>query len=335
MTILERHPPSALRAARAAGAHAAADVTSFVRQKVLPYGLTLLHRAVALSRGVAAATGRQLEELNWRSWPALGLDRIRDWSRVAMMRAYTLQRRPRKWGLGALGALVALGVGYLTFCLVTIPAAGGLVIEPTPSALLVEGNQGELFATRGVFKGEKLEFHDLTPDLVQAVIAIEDRRFYQHGGIDARGLIRAVWRDLTGKRLEGASTISQQLARMMYLSPERTIRRKVQEAMLAVWLEHRLSKEEILARYLNSAYFGAGVYGVDAAAKRYFGKTAKHLTLSEAALLAGLVRAPSALAPHRNLEAARARADLVWRRWWTWAQSRSKPRMRLGETQPS
>src|SRR5205814_9363424 len=106
-------------------------------------------------------------------------------------------------------------------------------------------------------------------------------------------------------------TITQQLARMLYLSPERSFRRKLQEALLTVWLEHHLRKEEILTRYLNTAYFGAGVYGVDAAAKRYFGKTAKELSLSEAAMLAGLVRAPSALSPSRNLDGARQRASLV------------------------
>src|SRR5260370_26716827 len=98
---------------------------------------------------------------------------------------------------------------------------------------------------------------------------------------------------------------------MMYLSPDRTIKRKVQEAIFALWLERHLGKEEILSRYLNTAYFGAGVYGVDAAAKRYFGKTAKELSLSEAAMLAGLLRSPSPLAPTRHLQSARQRASLV------------------------
>ena len=110
---------------------------------------------------------------------------------------------------------------------------------------------------------------------------------------------------------QGASTITQQLVRIKYLSPERSLRRKVQEVMLALWLEARLSKDDILARYLNTAYFGAGAHGVDAAAQRYFGKKARSLDLSEAAMLAGLVRAPSQLAPNRNLEAARRRAGAV------------------------
>jgi 1A family penicillin-binding protein len=125
-------------------------------------------------------------------------------------------------------------------------------------------------------------------------------------------MVRAAIRNIVfGSVREGGSTITQQLARMTYLSPERTIKRKIQEAILAMWMERTLGKEEILSRYLNTAYFGAGVYGVDAAAKRYFGKTAKELSLGESAMLAGLVRAPSALAPTRHLEEARQRAALV------------------------
>src|SRR4029077_488368 len=122
-------------------------------------------------------------------------------------------------------------------------------------------------------------------------------------------LLRAAIRNIrAGSTREGGSTITQQLARMTYLSPERTIKRKVQEAIFAMWMERTLGKEEILSRYLNTAYFGAGVYGVDAAAKRYFGKTAKELSLSESAMLAGLVRAPSALGATRHLQGARRRA---------------------------
>jgi 1A family penicillin-binding protein len=207
---------------------------------------------------------------------------------------------------------ILLSSGYLAYCIATLPLGGGLVIEPTPSALIVEAEAGQVFATRGVFKGDRLAPQDVPLDLSRAIIAIEDRHFYEHGGFYLPSLLRASLRNLlSGSAREGGSTITQQLARMMYLSPERTIKRKVQEAVLTLWLEHQLDKQEILTRYLNTAYFGAGVYGVDAAAKRYFGKTAKELSLGEAAMLAGLVRAPSALAPHRNLEGARARAALV------------------------
>jgi penicillin-binding protein 1A len=198
------------------------------------------------------------------------------------------------------------------YCLYTLPVDGGLIIEQTPSALVLETGAGEVFATRGVFKGEKLTAADLPPNLARAVVAIEDRRFYEHSGVDLHGIARAAWRDfLAGHVREGGSTITQQLARMTTLTQDRTVLRKLQEILVAFWLEHQLSKDEILVRYLNMAYFGAGTYGVDAAARRYFGKPAKQLTLSESAMLAGLVRAPSQLAPNRNIEAARARAERV------------------------
>jgi penicillin-binding protein 1A len=211
-----------------------------------------------------------------------------------------------------LASVAVLSLGYIAYCLATIPLDGGLTIEPTPSALVVEADDGQVFATRGVFKGDKLSAQDVPVNLSRAIVAIEDRHFYQHTGFYLPSIIRAAYRNLlSGSAREGGSTITQQLARMTYLSQERTIRRKIQEAALTCWLEHTLTKQEILTRYLNTAYFGAGVYGVDAAAKRYFGKTARELSLSEAAMLAGLVRAPSALAPTRNLEGAQQRAGLV------------------------
>jgi penicillin-binding protein 1A len=219
----------------------------------------------------------------------------------------------RRHPVASLFASVAvLGLGYVAYCMATVPLDGGLIIEPTPSALVVEADGGQVFATRGIFKGDKLAAQDVPSNLSRAIIAIEDRHFYEHTGFYLPSIMRAAYRNLlSGSAREGGSTITQQLARMTYLSQERTIRRKIQEAVLTYWLEHTLSKQEILTRYLNTAYFGAGVYGVDAAAKRYFGKTAKELSLSEAAMLAGLVRAPSTLAPTRNLEGARQRAGLV------------------------
>src|SRR5947209_17584554 len=212
----------------------------------------------------------------------------------------------------ALALLIILPVAYVAYCIATMPSDGGLVIEPTPSSLIVEAADGQVFASRGVFKGDKTSAQDIPVNLSRAIIAIEDRHFYEHRGFYLPSIVRAAIRNIrSGSAREGGSTITQQLARMTYLSPERTIKRKVQEAVLALWMERHLGKEEILSRYLNTAYFGAGVYGVDAAAKRYFGKTAKELSLSEAAMLAGLVRSPSALAPTRHLESARQRAALV------------------------
>jgi 1A family penicillin-binding protein len=202
--------------------------------------------------------------------------------------------------------------GLVLYSVATLPIAGGLQVEPTQSAVTIESAKGEPFATRGVFKGDRLTAQDLPPHLAQAIIAIEDRRFYQHWGVDLRGILRAGWRNSqAGGTREGGSTITQQLARLVFLSPERTFRRKTQEALLAIWLEGQLTKEEILLRYLNTAYFGAGAYGVDAAAKRYFGKRASELILAESAMLAGLVRAPSQLAPTRNFGGAKERQETV------------------------
>lgn len=213
---------------------------------------------------------------------------------------------------GVAALTLGLLLAFALYSIATLPIAGGLQIEASQSALSFEGAKGDVFAARGVFKGDKLTAADLPPHLAQAIVAIEDRRFYQHSGVDLRGILRAGWRNSqAGATREGASTITQQLARLMYLSPERAFRRKIQEALIAVWLETQLTKEEILLRYLNTAYFGAGAYGVDAAARRYFGKKASELQLSEAAMLAGLVRAPSALAPTRNFGGAKERQETV------------------------
>lgn len=222
-----------------------------------------------------------------------------------------LGMRSGSFVIGVVLAL-ALVVGFILWSLSTLPLGGGLQVEATQSALTFEGSQGEVFAARGVFKGDKLTTADLPAHLAQAIVAIEDRRFYQHWGVDIRGILRAGWRNSqAGGTREGGSTITQQLARLMFLSPERTFRRKIQEALLAFWLEGQLKKEEILLRYLNTAYFGAGAYGVDAASKRYFGKKANELTLGESAMLAGLVRAPSQLAPTRNFGGAKERQETV------------------------
>jgi 1A family penicillin-binding protein len=240
--------------------------------------------------------------------PDFGKVRSR-WRSVALR---ALQLRPLHLVAALIASLIILPVAYVAYCMATLPENGGLVIEPTPSALIVQAADGQVFATRGVFKGDKLSAQDIPANLSRGIIAIEDRHFYEHRGFYLPSMLRALVRNIrSGAAREGGSTITQQLARMTYLSPERTIKRKVQEAVLALWMERRLGKEEILSRYLNTAYFGAGVYGVDAAAKRYFGKSAKDLSLSEAAMLAGLVRAPSALAPTRHLEEARQRAALV------------------------
>jgi 1A family penicillin-binding protein len=225
--------------------------------------------------------------------------------------------RPRRlawlpWTFGGLGLLALAVAGWLGWVMLRVPVGGGMQPASTAATLILENRDGSGFATRGVLRGEPVTADALPQPLTDAIVAIEDRRFFQHGGIDPRGLLRAVARGVSAGRLrEGASTISQQLARLTYLSQDRTLTRKVQEAMIALWLEARLDKPEILARYMNAAYFGAGAVGVDAAARRYFGKPAAQLSLSEAAMVAGLLRAPSALAPTRNPDAAWERAQVV------------------------
>lgn len=221
--------------------------------------------------------------------------------------------RPRHVAI-ATAVLITPIVVLITYSVATLPLNGGLVVAPTPSALVIEAQDGRNFATRGVFKGTKLSSADLPEHLKAAVVAIENRRFYEHAGVDPRGIVRAAWRNWQGGGTrEGGSTITQQLARLMFLSPDQNLRRKIQEAVLAIWLERQIGKQDILLRYLNTAYFGAGAYGVDAAARRYFDKPTKGLSLAESAMLAGLVRAPSQLAPTRNLGGAKERADTVLR----------------------
>ncbi len=287
-------------------------------QVVCGHSVDVLRHARARTRETASVLLQKARKLSLAnpSLAALGirLDRSRTGDQI---HAGWRRARARRWRLAhPVAAVIALvfilPLGYLGYCVATLPLDGGLEIEPTPSALVVEADGGQVFATRGVFKGDKLSAEDVPANLAHAIVAIEDRHFYEHGGFYLPSLLRAAFRNfLAGAAREGGSTITQQLARMTYLSQERTIKRKVQEAILTLWLEHHLAKQEILTRYLNTAYFGAGVYGADAAAKRYFGKTAKQLSLSEAAMLAGLVRAPSKLAPHRNLDGARQRAALV------------------------
>ena len=226
---------------------------------------------------------------------------------------FRVLRRVRVRHVLTAGAVVIFSIfGVVAYSIATLPLNGGLQVEPTPSALVIEADSGSTFATRGVFKGTKLAAGDVPDHLKQAILAIEDRRFYEHVGIDPKGIIRAAWRNWrAGGTREGGEHHHPAARAAHVLSPEQTMRRKMQEALLSLWLERQASKEEILLRYLNTAYFGSGAYGVDAAARRYFGKATKDLSLAEAAMLAGLVRAPSQLAPTRNLGGAKERAETV------------------------
>ena len=209
------------------------------------------------------------------------------------------------WGVIGLAGLIAYEASQL-------PPIQNLAIPERPPTVIIEGADGKAIATRGEMGGASVPLRALPPYLPQAFVAIEDRRFYSHHGLDPIGLARAVFVNLTRGRLrEGGSTLTQQLAKNLFLTQERTLSRKVQELVLSVWLETKYSKNEILELYMNRVYFGGGAYGVEAAAQRYFGKSARQVTLSEAAMLAGLVKSPSALAPTRNLEGAQQRAEVV------------------------
>jgi penicillin-binding protein 1A len=208
--------------------------------------------------------------------------------------------------IGAL--LFALVVVWLT---VTAPLSRSLQPIGAPGLTILSA-EGEPIARRGAVIGEPVSVEDLPPHVGRAFLAIEDRRFYSHIGIDPWGIARAIVRNLAAGRVrEGGSTISQQLAKTSFLSPDRTAVRKFQEALITLWLEVWLSKEDILSRYLSNIYFGDNVYGLRAAAHHYFDVEPEELTIPQAAMLAGIVNAPSRLAPTSNLEGARDRARLV------------------------
>lgn len=184
-------------------------------------------------------------------------------------------------------------------------------VDRQPSITYLDRN-GALIATRGTQMAPPADLDSLPDYVPAAFIAIEDRRFYHHPGFDPIGMSRAMVRNLrAGRVVQGGSTLTQQLAKNLFLTPDQNMRRKVQELMLAVWLEMKFSKKEILALYLNRVYFGAGAYGIEAASQRYFDKSAKDLTVGEAALLAGLLKAPSRYSPVSESERAAARATVV------------------------
>jgi penicillin-binding protein 1A len=209
------------------------------------------------------------------------------------------------WGMIGLAGLFAYYASQL-------PPIDQLAVPKRPPNIAILAADGALIANRGDTGGAAVHLSELPPYLPKAFIAIEDRRFYQHIGIDPIGISRAIFRDVTGRGgMEGGSTLTQQLAKNLFLTQERTLSRKIQEAILALWLERKYSKDQILELYLNRVYFGSGAYGVEAAAQKYFGKSAKQVNLSEAAVLAGLMKSPSRLAPNHNLAAANARAAQV------------------------
>lgn len=232
-------------------------------------------------------------------------------------------RRPRSQGRGFFGflfywgfilaiwGLVAVG-GIVAYFAMKLPPIDQLSVPKRPPNIAILASDGTLIANRGETGGSAVPIGELPPYVGKAFVAIEDHRFYQHFGIDPAGLARAVLKNFTAGRLEqGGSTLTQQLAKNIFLTQERTLSRKVQEALLSLWLERNYSKDQILELYMNRVYFGAGAYGIEAASQKFFGKSARAVSLGEAAVLAGLVQSPSRLAPNRNPTGAAERAALV------------------------
>ncbi|MCB9973680.1 MAG: PBP1A family penicillin-binding protein [Rhodospirillales bacterium] len=171
---------------------------------------------------------------------------------------------------------------------------------------------GSVIAQIGELKGETIDVSHLPPHVIQALLAVEDRRFYSHFGLDPLGIARAMVRNIrAGHLVQGGSTITQQLAKNLFLTQDRTLKRKIQEALLALWLEQKLTKDEILTAYFNRVYFGAGTYGIQAAAQRYFHKNAGDLSVYEGAMLVGLLKAPSRYSPLNSPDLAKARTEVV------------------------
>lgn len=226
--------------------------------------------------------------------------------------------RPALIVLGVLALLGTTAAGLLLGIAASI--AGRLpdvttLSAPPPEATRIYARDGQLVASLYRENRVFVSLDRIPLALQQAVLAIEDDRFYRHHGVDLRGTLRALWRNLLARDIvEGGSTVTQQVARIVFLSPERLVSRKLAEMLLAVEIERRFTKAEILERYLNQVYFGHGAYGVEMAARVFFGKPVEELRLPEAALLAGLIRAPSVSSPYRNLEKVRARQRLVLER---------------------
>ncbi|WP_221794503.1 transglycosylase domain-containing protein [Aquisediminimonas sediminicola] len=220
--------------------------------------------------------------------------------------------RSRGWWRFRVLAGLGLVFGLLLLWLaITAPLSRSLQPIAPPRLTLLAIN-GEPIAQSGAIIDKPVRMSDLPPHVKQAFMAIEDRRFESHWGIDPRGIARATWANVMGGGVrQGGSTITQQLAKITFLSPERSLSRKAHEVLIAFWLEARLTKDEILERYLSNVYFGDNIYGLRAASRHYFSRQPEKLSLSQAAMLAGLVQAPSRLAPTTNPKGAAARAQMV------------------------
>jgi penicillin-binding protein 1A len=205
---------------------------------------------------------------------------------------------------------IAVGVALAYFAL-DLPAIDEATLTRRPNIVLIDEDQVEIASVGDIYRGA-VRLSDLPKYVPAAVVSVEDRRFYSHFGVDLLGLARAMVANIrAGHVVQGGSTITQQVAKNLFLTPERKFSRKVREALLAIELERRFTKDQILTIYLNRVYLGTGTYGIEAASERYFGRPAAKLTLFQSAVLAGLLRAPSRYNPSNNPQQAAARADVV------------------------
>jgi penicillin-binding protein 1A len=223
---------------------------------------------------------------------------------------------PRRWLVDALDDFFTFGVvgafALLAYALPPFSGTGDIWNRGRDYAVTFTDAEGEIIGQRGIRQDDAIPLEDIPAPLIKAVLATEDARFFDHFGVDIIGTFRAAARNAQNDgRVQGGSSITQQVAKNLFLSPERTLRRKVHEAFLSLWIEARLSKQEILKLYLDRSYLGGGNYGVEAAAQFYFGKSVRDINISEAAIIAGLFKAPTNYAPHQNPDAARARANVV------------------------
>ncbi len=217
------------------------------------------------------------------------------------------------WVLVAFGWIALTIASVIAYYATILPDPRNAMVLRLPPNLTILARGGEFIAERGMRRAY-VPYKDIPPLLIKAVLVTEDRRFFYHFGLDPVGLARAAstnWR--SGEVVQGGSTITQQLAKNLFLQPKRTLGRKAEEFILALWLESRFTKQEILELYLNRVYFGGGNYGIGAAAHSYFGKAPQDITLTEAALLAGLIKAPSYFSPNANMDRAHTRAREILR----------------------
>src|SRR5881296_4696540 len=265
------------------------------------------------------ATDRPMNPLKRPIW-------TRRWVRVALIAAGAVT-------LLALGVVGVAALWAVTILPRSLPSVTALeTLQPIQGTKIYDDNDEpmtELHVERRIL----VPLAQIPQSLRDAVIATEDKRFYSHWGIDPIGVARAVVQNYRrGRIVEGGSTITQQLTKVLFLTPDKSLERKLREAVLAMELERRYSKDRILEMYLNQVYFGSGSYGVEAAARTYFGKSVSELTVREAALLAGLPRAPSSYSPFDHANAAKRRRELVLRRMVEYGALKEEEAQRIART---